>query len=312
MATMPASPVAMTTPADRGHRATVTNMAPSILTARIPPTLTLVPIAPAQELPFVVSPTVIFAHVYGRAAFFCHFADIGLPTLQQILDCSDAIFYGLEVLHFPRTIPSSSTSTVPNITVPSRYNGSFTVAKGAFRLNTGVVDAQNLAWRLGALCKGIAKPALLNSYDVERREDALRAPRRLTIVVPSPGEDEHVAFFRQFTVENTGFLIGFDLCYGTNALNKSSITGIPVAGTVTLPKLIVFTNLVSKIKARLQMLDSYLASSRSFYQRYTNVDLVKASLASKNEDTPSLGADYYTPSSSLCTVYLLEGYVVFA
>lgn len=34
-------------------------------------------------------------------------------------------------------------------------------------------------------------------------------------VDPSPGEDEHIAFFRQFTAENIGFLIGPDIHYGT-------------------------------------------------------------------------------------------------
>ncbi|KAK0224147.1 FAD binding domain-containing protein [Armillaria fumosa] len=210
-------------------------------------------------------------------------------------------------------------------------------AKGAFGLNTGVLDAQNLAWKLGALCKGIAKPALLSSYDVERRENALRAvktsarylrfvgnctfesldglqsPMNIeeTKVVPSPGEDEHVAFFRQFAAENTGFLIGLDIRYGTNALNKpveSAITGIRCGyrapdprvslsravsgrlydafGRIDQFKLVVFaSNLAGEIKARLQTLDSYLASSRSFYQKYADVDLFKVVVVVRS--TPS-------------------------
>ncbi len=34
------------------------------------------------------------------------------------------------------------------------------------------MDAHNLAWKLGLLVKGIAKPNLLNTYEVERRENA--------------------------------------------------------------------------------------------------------------------------------------------
>ncbi len=40
---------------------------------------------------------------------------------------------------------------------------------GGLGLNTGVVDAQNLAWKLAAVLKGEAGAALLDSYEVERR-----------------------------------------------------------------------------------------------------------------------------------------------
>jgi putative polyketide hydroxylase len=40
---------------------------------------------------------------------------------------------------------------------------------GAFGLNTGIQDAHNLAWKLGALVRGDASPALLATYDAERR-----------------------------------------------------------------------------------------------------------------------------------------------
>lgn len=40
---------------------------------------------------------------------------------------------------------------------------------GAFGLNTGVADAHNLAWKLAAVLHGLAGPALLDSYQAERR-----------------------------------------------------------------------------------------------------------------------------------------------
>jgi 2-polyprenyl-6-methoxyphenol hydroxylase-like FAD-dependent oxidoreductase len=40
---------------------------------------------------------------------------------------------------------------------------------GGFGLNTGVQDAHNLAWKLAAVLKGWARPALLDTYDTERR-----------------------------------------------------------------------------------------------------------------------------------------------
>jgi len=40
---------------------------------------------------------------------------------------------------------------------------------GGFGGNTGIHDAHNLAWKLAAVLKGLATPALLHSYDAERR-----------------------------------------------------------------------------------------------------------------------------------------------
>jgi 2-polyprenyl-6-methoxyphenol hydroxylase-like FAD-dependent oxidoreductase len=40
---------------------------------------------------------------------------------------------------------------------------------GRFGGNTGVQDAWNLAWKLALVLRGVAGPALLNTYDAERR-----------------------------------------------------------------------------------------------------------------------------------------------
>jgi 2-polyprenyl-6-methoxyphenol hydroxylase-like FAD-dependent oxidoreductase len=45
---------------------------------------------------------------------------------------------------------------------------------GGFGLNTGLQSAHNLAWKLGAVLRGEAPDALLDTYDVERREVAMR------------------------------------------------------------------------------------------------------------------------------------------
>ena len=39
---------------------------------------------------------------------------------------------------------------------------------GGQGMNTGIQDAYNLAWKLGLVCRGVAKPELLNSYNTER------------------------------------------------------------------------------------------------------------------------------------------------
>src|SRR5260370_29081591 len=47
-------------------------------------------------------------------------------------------------------------------------------AYGGFGMNTGIQSAHNLAWKLGAVIRGEAGSALLDTYDIERREVAHR------------------------------------------------------------------------------------------------------------------------------------------
>ena len=59
---------------------------------------------------------------------------------------------------------------------------------GGFGLNTGVQDAHNLAWKLALVLKGTADPALLDTYEAERRPVARvvvdRAVRELAAPTP--------------------------------------------------------------------------------------------------------------------------------
>lgn len=48
-----------------------------------------------------------------------------------------------------------------------------TLPYGGWGLNTGIHSAHNLAWKLGAVLRGEAPDALLDTYDAERREAAL-------------------------------------------------------------------------------------------------------------------------------------------
>ena len=45
---------------------------------------------------------------------------------------------------------------------------------GGLGLNTGVQDAHNLAWKLAAVVNGVAGPALLDTYETERRPVAMK------------------------------------------------------------------------------------------------------------------------------------------
>src|SRR5215213_2729290 len=77
---------------------------------------------------------------------------------------------------------------------------------GGFGGNTGVQDAHNIAWKLAAVVKGEAGPALLESYDAERRPIG-----RLTVdqayaryamrVVPERGTDDVKEVVDDLTIE---------------------------------------------------------------------------------------------------------------
>jgi 2-polyprenyl-6-methoxyphenol hydroxylase-like FAD-dependent oxidoreductase len=79
---------------------------------------------------------------------------------------------------------------------------------GGFGGNTGIQDAFNLAWKLDAVVSGIAPPALLETYDAERRpvgdRTVAQALARLqawfkdpgrTLPPPEPIRDDHAVIF---------------------------------------------------------------------------------------------------------------------
>ncbi|WP_433682828.1 FAD-dependent monooxygenase [Nocardia sp. CA-119907] len=57
---------------------------------------------------------------------------------------------------------------------------------GAFGLNTGAADAHNLAWKLAAVLAGHAGPALLDSYDAERRPVATTTMAQALLRLKAP------------------------------------------------------------------------------------------------------------------------------
>src|SRR5919204_5990876 len=77
---------------------------------------------------------------------------------------------------------------------------------GGFGGNAGILDARNLAWKLAAVIKGEAGPALLDTYDAERRplsrlmvEQAYN--RYATRVVPERGTDDVEPFIADIEIE---------------------------------------------------------------------------------------------------------------
>jgi len=113
---------------------------------------------------------------------------------------------------------------------------------GARGANSGVQDADNLGWKLDLVCKGIAEPALLDSYAAEREfaadENILNSSRATDFMTP---KTEISQVFRNAVLElaarhpfarplvNSGRLSvpctydGFDL-FGPDTLDGPSIT----------------------------------------------------------------------------------------
>ncbi|CAN5336796.1 FAD-dependent oxidoreductase [soil metagenome] len=65
-----------------------------------------------------------------------------------------------------------------------------TTPSGGFGLNLGVQDAQNLAWKLGAVLRGSADPSLLDTYEVERRPVAKEVVKATLLNMQSLGRTE--------------------------------------------------------------------------------------------------------------------------
>jgi hypothetical protein len=77
---------------------------------------------------------------------------------------------------------------------------------GGFGGNAGVLDARNLAWKLAAVVKGEAEPALLDTYDAERgplsRQTVEQAYNRYALrVVPERGTDDVKPFIADIELE---------------------------------------------------------------------------------------------------------------
>jgi putative polyketide hydroxylase len=66
---------------------------------------------------------------------------------------------------------------------------------GGYGANTGIADAHNLAWKLSAVLSGAAGPALLETYDAERRPvgDYVAAQGLLQLAVRSRSATEEQA-----------------------------------------------------------------------------------------------------------------------
>ncbi|KAL4573859.1 hypothetical protein LXL04_020679 [Taraxacum kok-saghyz] len=111
---------------------------------------------------------------------------------------------------------------------------------GGFGMNTGIQDAHNLAWKLGAVIKGIAPISLLSSYEMERRPIAVFNTAlsiqnfEAAMAVPAAlGLDPTIANSVHQTINNTISTIL------PSTLQKTLLNGIFTLGRAQLSDLIL-------------------------------------------------------------------------
>lgn len=81
---------------------------------------------------------------------------------------------------------------------------------GAFGSNTGIQDAHNLAWKLAAVLRGWAGPALLDTYEAERRPVALETGTRACV---QAADEQHPGFSPTGRNDDPADLMTVALCY---------------------------------------------------------------------------------------------------
>lgn len=109
-----------------------------------------------------------------------------------------------------------------------------TTPSGGFGLNLGVQDAQNLAWKLGAVIRGEADPSLLDTYDAERRPVANEVVKATFLNMQSLGRTEKQAgakLPRAQYLNEQGLVFG--LRYDSRAIVPDGSAAPEVADAVT-------------------------------------------------------------------------------
>ncbi|MEU3345147.1 FAD-dependent monooxygenase [Streptomyces sp. NPDC006700] len=81
---------------------------------------------------------------------------------------------------------------------------------GAFGSNTGIQDAHNLAWKISGVLRGWADPALLDSYEAERRPVAQSTSARATI---QAAREQHPGYSARTASNDTADLMTVALGY---------------------------------------------------------------------------------------------------
>ena len=114
-----------------------------------------------------------------------HALTLDFPKGRRVTARTVEIFrqWGLEAVVSDVSLPQADSLFEPTALVADRYQigrvflagdaAHVTMPVGGLGMNCGVADAHNLAWKLAGVLAGWASPALLESYEPERRPHAV-------------------------------------------------------------------------------------------------------------------------------------------
>ncbi|KAL2199287.1 FAD binding domain-containing protein [Corynascus similis CBS 632.67] len=206
--------------------------------------------------------------------------------------------------------------------------------KSAQGMNTSMHDAWNLCWKLNLAVRGLAKPALLESYETERRKIALDLVNFDYEHANQIAGGDAVALAENFRT-NVRFISGIGAEYGENAINMATsqswvmgeakpgcllppakvtryLDSNPVDIQLDIPMLgqfrvYLFMWDVHQSRIFLETFCQAIASSKSFVNQLstaTSISYAKQPRAPAPEDI-YLRPERYTPVSDLFTFALI-------
>jgi 2,4-dichlorophenol 6-monooxygenase len=152
---------------------------------------------------------------------------------------------------------------------------------GGLGMNTGIQDAHNLAWKLAAVIRGKAGPALLDSYQAERRPIAQR------------NTDQSVYNLRNMAAIDEALGISA-LAPVTLAAGSGPITRFPA-------EILGIDNEIAGAAVKRQAVQSAIDDQRGHFGDSVGIDLgfsyTEGAFESDGSPPPSQGADHYEPDA---------------
>lgn len=106
-------------------------------------------------------------------------------------------------------------------------------ANAAQGMNVSMHDSWNIGWKLALVLKGIGKPELLNSFEIERQKVANDLIDFDRIHASAFNIGDSVVLAKNFE-QNVRFISGIGAEYDENLLNKPKMTSLMTPGTLPL------------------------------------------------------------------------------
>ncbi|KAJ7689190.1 FAD binding domain-containing protein [Mycena rosella] len=175
--------------------------------------------------------------------FYCEVDRSKPPTLEDVIATVHGVFH-------PYKFVWDEINWFTIYTVPQRIVSAFDVEeriflagdaahlhspKGALGMNTSLMDAHNLAIKIALVETGVAKPAILSTYALERRQVAthlVHMDAELIQIYADHGKStnpEDIEKLVAFQRQHFAFQAGTNITYGPNLMVDANFTHVPSA-----------------------------------------------------------------------------------